>query len=65
MVVVNFLPSVSYTYAMATYCAHIIGFSSKIKAKKPFSRRPRANARLDKTISNAPKTMNATYFMMT
>ena len=42
-----------------------LDFPLKNKAKKAFSPRPRANARLDKTISNAPKTMNATYFMMT
>ena len=35
-----------------------LDFPLKNKAKKAFSPRPRANARLGKTISNAPETMN-------
>ena len=43
-----------------------LDFPLKNKTKKAFSPRPRAKARLDKTISNAPKTMNTTaYYMMT
>ena len=43
-----------------------LDFPLKNKAKKAFSPRPRANAPLDRTISNAPKTINITaYYMMT